>query len=97
MSGRKRPREHSSSPKYHRIAWTEKRTRRGAVLAAEVIPMPGYLETPVKPKRHLMSQKVKCSQDQTPISGKGIRTAMALPPIPALEILTSKRDRRGKV
>ena len=78
------------------MAWAEKRTRRGTVLAAEVIPAPGSLATPVKPKKHTL-QRVKYSQDQTPTSGKGIKAAMSLPPIPAPEVLAPKRDRRGKV
>ena len=94
---KKRTREHSSSPKFRRVAWAEKRTRRGAVFTAEVIDTPASLETPVKPKKHATLQRVKYSQDQTPISGEGIETAMSLPPIPAPEILAPKRNRRGKV
>jgi len=67
------------------------------VLAAEVISTPGSPATPVKPKKHTTLHKVKYSQDQIPISGEGIKTAMSLPPIPAPEILAPKRDRRGKV
>ena len=89
-------REHSTSPKFHRVAWAEKRTRRGAVLTAEVITAPASLKTPAKPKRHTL-HRVSHSQDKTPTTGKGITAAMSLPPIPAPEILAPKRDRRGKV
>ena len=88
-------REHSTSPKFQRVAWTEKRTRQGAVLAAEVISTPGSFTTPVKPNKLTTMQRVKYSQ--TPTSGEGIKTAMSLPPIPAPEVLAPKRDRRGKV
>lgn len=91
---KKRAREHSTSPKFHRVAWTEKRTRRGAVLAAEVIT-PG--STPVKPKKKTTSWNTGYSRDQTPILGEGIKAAMALPPIPAPEILAPKKGRSGKV
>jgi len=93
---KKRIREHSTSPKFHRVAWTEKRTRRGAVLTAGVITAPDSLKTPTKPKRPTL-HRVKYSQDQTPTTGEGITAAMSLPPIPAPEILATKRDRRGKV
>ena len=78
------------------MAWTAKRTRRGTVLAAEAITAPRSLATPSKPKKPTL-QRVKYSQDQTPTSGKGIKAAMSLPPIPAPEILAPKKDRRGKV
>ena len=94
---RKRVQEHSASPKFHRVAWAEKRTRRGAVLTAEVITTPSSLKTPAKPKRHTTLHKVKDSQHQTPITSEGITAAMSLPPIPAPDILAPKRDRRGKV
>ena len=100
---KKRVREHSTSPKFHRVAWAEKQTRRGAVLTAEVITVPGSLrtpgplKTPTKPKRLTTLHKPNYSKDQTPITGKGITAAMSLPPIPAPEILAPKRDRRGKV
>jgi len=77
------------------VAWTEKRTRRGTVLAAETVPTPGSFATPVKQKGLTTLQRVKYSQ--TPTSGEGIKAAMSLPPIPAPEILGHKRDRRGKV
>lgn len=93
---RKRTREHSTSPKVHRVAWAEKRTRRGAVFSAEVIAQ-SSLETPKKIKRSTVPQNAKCSQDQTPIGSKGIEAAMSLPPIPAPEILAPKRGPRGKV
>jgi len=92
---KKRTREHSTSPKFHRVTWAVKRTRRGAVLAAEVAPTPGSFATPVKQKKLTTLQRDKHSQ--TPTSGEGIKTAMSLPPIPAPEILAPKRDRRGKV
>ena len=92
---RKRVREHSSSPKFHRVAWT-KRTRQGVVLATEVTT-PGTPETPVKPKKHTTLQNLGYSRDQTPIPGEGIKTAMSLPPIPAPEILAPKKGRKGKV
>lgn len=53
--------------------------------------------TPTKQKGSVMSHKIKFSQDETPITDEGIEVAMSLPPIPAPEILSSKRDRRGKV
>ena len=94
---RKRVREHSTSPKFHRVAWAEKRTRRGTVFTAEVTAASGSPMTPVKPKKHTALGKVKYSQDQTPISVGGIEAAMSLPPIPAPGILAPKKDRRGKV
>ena len=92
---KKRTREHSASPKFQRVEWT-KRTRRGAVLATE-LTTPNSPTTPVKPKKHTALQNTGYSQDQTPIPGEGIKAAMSLPPIPAPEILASKRERRGKV
>lgn len=94
---KKRPREYSTSPKFHRITWAEKRTRQGAVLTAEVLTTPGSPATPTKPRKNAALRKVKYSQDQAPASGEGIKAAMSLPPIPAPEILAPKRDRRGKV
>lgn len=94
---RKRPREHSASPKFHRVAWVEKRTRRGAILTAEVIASPSSLETPVKPRKHAALQSTKYSRDQTPITDEGIKVAMSLPPIPAPEFLAPKRICPGKV
>lgn len=94
---KRQTREHSTSPKVRRVTWAAKRTRRGTVFTAEATPMPGSPETPVKPKKHAASQKVKYSRDQTPITGEGIKAAMSLPPIPAPEILAPKRERRGKV
>ena len=94
---RKRTREHSASPKFRRVAWAEKRTRRGTVFTAEVTNMARVPVTPVKPKKHTVLGRVGYSQDQTPISSGGIQAAMSLPPIPAPEILAPKRDRRGKV
>jgi hypothetical protein len=94
---RKRTREHSTSPKFHHVPWAEKRTRQGSVFTAELVDTPGPLRTPVKSKKHATLQRVKFSQDQTPVSGEGIEAAMALPPIPALQILAPNRDRRGKV
>lgn len=93
---RKRTQEHSVSPKIHRVTWTQKRTRRGLVFTAEDIT-PSSMMTPVKTKRPILPQETRYSQDQTPISDKGIRAAISLPPIPAPEILASKKDRRGKV
>lgn len=93
---KKRMREHSASPKFHRVTWTQKRTRRGAVLTAEVIT-PGSLETPVKSRRHTILQNTGYSRDQTPILGEGIEEAMSLPPIPAPEILAPKKGQTGKV
>ena len=87
---RKWPREFSTSPKFHHIAWTEKQTRRGTVLTAELVTALGSPPTPIKPKKHPIFQKAKYSQDQTPTSGEGIETAMSLPPIPAPEILAPK-------
>jgi hypothetical protein len=93
---RKRIREHSTSPKFHRVAWAEKRTRRGNVSTPQVITqsLPG---TPVNPKRFTALQNVKYSQDKTPTAGKGIEVAMSLPPIPAPEILAPKKKTKGKV
>jgi len=51
----------------------------------------------VKPKRLAVSHGVKHAQDYTPTIDEGIKAAMSLPPIPAPDILASKRDRRGKV
>ena len=93
---KKRVREHSTSPKFHRVAWTGKRTRRGTVFSAEVIT-PSSQATPVKSKRYLAPNDPKYSQDQTPTAGRGIETAMSLPPIPAPEILASKKKWKGKV
>jgi len=93
---KKRAREHSTSPKFHRVAWTEKRTRRGAVLTAEAIT-PSSLGTPTKPRRHTKLQNTGYSQDQTPVAGEGIQEAMSLPPIPAPAILAPKKGQRGKV
>ena len=93
---RKRVREHSTSPKFHRVAWAEKRTRRGTVFTAEVTAASRAPVTPVRPKKHTALGKVEYPQDQKPIS-RGIKTAMSLPPIPAPGILAPKRDRRGKV
>ena len=97
MSSRKRAREHSTSPIFHRVAWTTKRSRRGTVATADVITTPGSLKTPVKSKNHTSSPNVQYSRDQTPITGKGIEAAMSLPPIPAPEFLASKKARGGKV
>ena len=94
---RKRPREHSTSPQFHRVAWAEKRTRRGAIFAAEVITTPSSLETPVKSKKHTPFRSTKYSQDQTPVGSEGIKAAMSLPPIPAPEILAPKKGRKGEV
>ena len=93
---RKQTREHSTSPKFHHVAWTEKRTRQGAILTAEVIT-PSSPATPVKPRRHTTLQNTGLSRDQTPIPGGAIKEAMYLPPIPAPEILASKKGWRGKV
>ena len=93
---RKRVREHSTSPKFHHVVWTGKRTRRGAVLAVEVTTQ-GSLRTPAKQKRHTTSQNTGYSRDQTPILGEGIKAAMSLPPIPAPEILAPKKGQAGKV
>ena len=93
---KKRVQEHIASPKFHRVAWTGKRTRRGAVLAAEVIT-PGSPATPVKLKKYTTLQNTGYSQDQTPILGEGIKAAMSLPPIPAPEILAPKKGQAGKV
>lgn len=93
---RKRVREQSSSPKFQRVAWATKQTRRGPSFSAEVVT-PSSLETPKKQKRPKVSHKVKYSQDQTPIAGKGIEAAMSLPPIPAPEILAPKKGPKGKV
>jgi len=93
---RKRLREHSVSPKVHRVTWAEKRTRRGPVLTVKDIT-PGSITTPVKAKRLTASHGVKHSQNNTPVTEGGIKVAMSLPPIPAPDILASKRDRRGKV
>lgn len=94
---KKRMREHSTSPKFHRVTWAEKRTRRGTVISAKVVTTPGSLQTPVKAKKHTSLHNTKYSQDQTPTAGEGIKVAMSLPPIPALEILASKKGRTGKV
>ena len=93
---RKWTQEHSTSSKFHCVAWTEKWTRRGAILTAEVIT-PSSPATPVKPRRHTTLQNTGLSWDQTPIPGGAIKEAMSLPPIPAPEILTSKKGWRGKV
>ena len=93
---KKRAREHSTSPKFHRVAWTEKRTQWGAVLTADVVT-PSSLGTPAKPRRHTTLQDTGYSRDQTPVPGEGIQEAMSLPPIPAPEILAPKRGQRGKV
>lgn len=94
---KKRTREHSTSPKFHRVAWAGKRTRRGTVFTAEVTTTARSPVTPVKPMRPTVPGKIKDSLDQKSVSGKGIEAAMSLPPIPAPEILAPKRDRRGKV
>ena len=93
---RKRVREHSTSPQYHRVKWTVKRTRRGAILTAGAIT-PNSLETPVKSRRNTTLQDTGYSRDQTPIPGEGIEEAMSLPPIPAPEILAPKKGKSGKV
>jgi hypothetical protein len=94
---RKRPREFSTSPKFHRVTWTQKRTRRGTVLAAEVIATSGSTQTPTRPKKHITSRQANFTRDQTPRSGEDIKEAIALPPIPIPDILAPKKDRRGKV
>ena len=94
---RKRPQEFSASPKYHRVGWTEKRTRRGPVLAAEVITTAGPVQTPTRPRKHIISKQAKFTQDQTPRSGEDIKEAITLPPIPIPDILAPKKARRGKV
>ena len=93
---RKRIREHSTSPKFHRVTWAEKRTGQGPILAAQVIPQSSP-ETPIKQRKHTTLQNTGYSRDQTPISGETIKEAMSLPPIPAPEILASKKGQRGKV
>ena len=92
---RKRPREFSTSPKFHRVTWAEKRTRRGTVLAAEVITASGSAQAPIRPKK--TSKHAKFTHDQTPRSSEDINEATFLPPIPVPDILAPKRDRRGKV
>ena len=91
----KRRREHSTSPKVHHVSWSEKKTRRGTVLAPTYVSASQPLKTPAKQQRSALPQNTKPSH-QKPIS-KGISEAMSLPPIPAPEILAPKRDRRGKV
>jgi hypothetical protein len=92
---RKRPREFSTSPKFHRVTWAEKRTRRGPVLAAEVVAASGSAQAPIRPKK--TSKHAKFTHDQTPRPSEDINEATFLPPIPAPDILAPKRDRRGKV
>ena len=92
---RKRAREFSPPSKYVRVAWTEKRTRRGNVSAADIITTPGPAQTPTRPKK--MSKQVKFTLGETSRAGEVIIEAISLPPIPIPDILASKKDRRGKV
>lgn len=89
---KKRAREHSVSPTFHRIAWTRKRTRRGNVLIEEVVSP----NSPATPKQKKMAN-TKYTRDQTPPSVRGIEEAMALPPIPAPDVFAPKKGRKGKV
>ena len=84
---------HTVLPQFHNVTWATKCTRRGVILAAEVVTTPSSpsLETPVKPKKHSASWSTKLSQDQTPIMGEGIKVAMSLPPIPAPKFLAPKK------
>ena len=93
---KKQVREHSTSPQYHHVKWTAKRTQRGAILTAGVVT-PTSLETPVKSRRSTMLQDTGYSRNQTPIPGEGIEEAMSLPPIPAPGILAPKKRKSGKV
>lgn len=94
---KKRPREFSTSPKFQRVKWAEKRTRQGTVLSAQVIATPGSTQTPTRPKKHTTLRQPKFTQDQTPRSAEAINDATSLPPIPIPDLLAPKRDRRGKV
>ena len=93
---KKRAREYSTSPKFQRVTWTEKRTRRGAVLTAEAVT-PSSQGTPTKPRRHAKLQRTGYSQDHSAGPGEAFQEAMSLPPIPAPEILAPKKGQRGKV
>jgi hypothetical protein len=89
---RKRTREFSTSPKFQRVAWAEKRTRRGTVLAAEAHNhFRTAMQTPTRPKKHIPSKQAKFTQDQTPRSGGDIKEAISLPPIPTPAILAPKK------
>ena len=93
---RKRVQEHSASPKFRCVTWAEKWTRQGTVFTAEVTAAASSPVTPIRPKKHTVLRRAEHSQDKKP-TPSGIEAAMALPPIPAPEILAPKRDRRGKV
>jgi hypothetical protein len=92
---RKRVREFSVSPKFHRVAWAEKQTRRGTVIAAEIIATSGSAQTPTRPRKQ--SKQARFTQDQTPRSGEDIHEALSLPPIPIPDILAPKKGKSGKV
>ena len=94
---KKRMREHSTSPKFRHVTWAEKQTRRGTVLSAKDITTPSSLQKPVKAKKLTALHNTKYSQDQTPMTGERIKAAMSLSPIPAPEVLASKKGRTGKV
>jgi hypothetical protein len=90
---RKRPREFPTSPKFQRVTWAEKRTRRGTVVAAEVITASGSAQAPTRPKKS--SKQAKFTHGHTSRSGEDINETTFLPPIPIPDILAPKK--RGKV
>jgi hypothetical protein len=92
---KKRRRELSTSPKIHRVKWTEKRTRRGTVLAAKLVSP--SIKTPVKSIDQPLQEYTNSLVDRRPPLSKGIIAAMSLPPIPAPEHIASTKQRRGKV
>ena len=97
VMSRKRPREVSTSPKFQRVTWTKKQTRRGIVHSTEVITQAGSTETPKRPRKHIQSSQAKFTRDQTPRPAEAIEDAMSLPPILMPDLLVLQRERRGKV
>ena len=92
-SSKKRAREHSVSPKFHRVRWSEKKTRRGTILAPTLVPQSQSPKTPTKSKIRATAQGAKPSQGHRLPLSEGIEAAMSLPPIPAPEIFAPKKGR----
>ena len=97
VMSRKRAREFSTLPKFQRVTWTKKQTRRGTVHSTEVITQAGSTETPKRPRKNIQSSQAKFTRDQTPRPGEAIEDAISLPPILMPDLLALKRDGRGKV